>query len=246
MAIKKPTIWMLDVRKIARKLRGFELSFPGIYDYVKDRYEFSKKKSPTEEEKSGFHRINEAYINRVIDPYSINKPLHLEHLPTTMYSSSKVGKDVIFPDIFIINDGYLILSTKLAEIFQQFRTGITEIYPVRFYDLQLDEYVDNKFYYFINVCEAHHYFLPEKSEGSSMPYLKFSGPIDGHEYYHSPRDKEGCLEFAFSKDALHAPVDLWHDPWIYDSIFISDNLMKVIRDVGINNRSVPAFPCRLV
>ena len=43
MAIKKPTIWMLDVRKIARKLRGFELSFPGIYDYVKYRYEFSKK-----------------------------------------------------------------------------------------------------------------------------------------------------------------------------------------------------------
>ena len=43
MAIKKPTIWMLDVRKIARRIRGFGLIFPGIYDYVKDRYEFSKK-----------------------------------------------------------------------------------------------------------------------------------------------------------------------------------------------------------
>ena len=156
-------------------------------------------------------------------------------MPDIMYATSEIRKDIELPGLFQINNGYLMMTEPFAEIVQRFRIGSTQISPVNFYDLELDEPVNDRHYYFLNVCEWHSYFLPEAGGKELERTQRRSWSKDGYPVYSTPYDKNEEKLYFFSKAALDAPVDLWHDPYLDESIFMSDALVDALKAEGFGS-----------
>jgi hypothetical protein len=64
------------------------------------------------------------------------------------------------PTFFRVNSG-IIISESCAKILKKFRLGETGLYPLSFFDIQLNESVNDQTYYFLNIAELRSYLRPE-------------------------------------------------------------------------------------
>jgi len=205
--------------------------------------EAKKDKTPLEIE------LRKSISNKLIEIirlYRNHQMLPTEILPHTMYADFQVMYSAfprenlaLMPPLFEISDGYLMITEPLLAVLRHFRLGSTQIIPVKLRDKTTNELLSEQTYYFINVCERHSYCSLEFSDPSLRKL-----PIKDRVLYHSPSDKATANKFIFSKQALDCPVDIWHDPLIYGSIFFSHALSMAIYKAKLN-KGFYLFACNL-
>lgn len=205
--------------------------------------EAKKDKTPLEIE------LRKSISNKLIEIirlYRNHQMLPTEILPHTMYADFQVmyaafprENLALMPPLFEISDGYLMITEPLLAVLRHFRLGSTQIIPVKLRDKTTNELLSEQTYYFINVCERHSYCSLEFSDPSLRKL-----PIKDRVLYHSPSDKATANKFIFSKQALDCPVDIWHDPLIYGSIFFSHALSMAIYKAKLN-KGFYLFACNL-
>ncbi len=226
--------------KQGRDIRGFKLSFPGQVDFP-TYWQLSETYRDSEENKQAYWALNEKYLE-VINLCTVDyKALDAAILPATMYSKSKIDPAIVLPGLFMINDSFLMMTESFWTVLRRFRLGATQTSPVSFYDLARDAAVNDETYYFLNVCEWRNYFLPGQSgEGIySCGYQR-----NGYDIYQIPFDKKQNRRYVFSRAALDCPLDLWHDPMLMNSLFMSDALVAALRAAGFG-KILSLLPCQL-
>jgi hypothetical protein len=244
MAAKEPTIWQLNNRRLTRNSWWFKLGIPATVNFP-EYFALEAKEDKTPQEIELRKSISNKIIE-IIHLYHNHQTLPAEILPHTMYADFQIMYAAVpreylarMPPLFAISDGYIVITEPLLAVLRKFRLGSTQIVPVKLRDKTTNELLSEQTYYFINVCERHSYCSLEFSDPSLRKL-----PIKDRVLYHSPSDKATANKFIFSKQALDCPVDIWHDPLIYGSIFFSHALSMAIYKAKLN-KGFYLFACNL-
>lgn len=207
-------------------LRLFGLSFPGKFDYP-ELYQLEKKRMKTDEEKKRWLDLQKIALE-IGKPYRAGKKIDTRFIPTTLYGNS-IDKDFEFPSFCRTLDGFLLINEKCANVLKKFRLGETRMYPVSFFDLDLNEPVNNHIYYFLNIAEWRNYFIPDYSKKIEKKINKNENYEQYWIYYADYAD----YAVAVLKEINECDLDLWHDPALTSSIFVSDELKNALDESGM-------------
>lgn len=245
MSAKKPTIWLLDEYKLSMDSWWFQLGAPATMNFP-EYFALAEKKERTdieeERRKKMLHQIVES-----IDLYLEHKAFPLNTLPHAIYADFQVmyakfpreKLSSLITSIFEISDKYIMITEPLLHILHNFRLGSTQISPVKLYEKTTGELLSKQTYYFINVCENYGYLSSEDNYSIKM------APRGASKVYWLPSNNTDAKKFRFSQEALNCPVDIWHDPLLEDSIFLSEPLLRAIQEAGLY-KGFSCFPCVLV
>lgn len=207
--------------------RVFDLSFPGIFDYA----ELYKIKGDSEEEKNIRKQMRRAKIE-IVDQYHLGKKIAPVNAPTILYAHG-FSKTVKLPSFFRTQDGFVILTEECANVLKKFRLGGNALYPLSFFDIQLNELVNDQTFYFFNITELRSYLLPEYSSKDldKHSYTKHEG-YQLYKLYHADYADHAI---ALKREATECDIDLWRDPELDNSIFMSDELKKALDEAQLSD-----------
>ena len=141
--------------------------------------------------------------------------------PTQLWvKDDSAGEITELPDLSLIRTSW-ILSKRLADVFRRFDLGKGGIEPVRAFGRDRRTPLAGEYFCltFDNVKRA---FRPEESQKVS-DFVKGVWTTD-------PAFSDG--DIVCSRDALSGP-DIWIDPRLYGSIFLSDDLVKALADAKL-------------
>ncbi|MEQ1105099.1 hypothetical protein [Acinetobacter ursingii] len=209
--------------------RVFELSFPGLFNYP----EFNKlnKMEASAEEKEKKNEMTQKSIE-IIKRYHKAEKLDLANVPTILYAHG-FSKTVKLPSFFRTQDGFVIVTEACANVLKQFRLGESVLYPLSFFDIQLNEPVNAQTYYFFNIAELKSYLCPEycTQELDKRSYTKH----EGYQLFSLYHADYADYAIAVEKEVLACDVDLWQDPELNHSIFMSDELKKALDEAQLSD-----------
>ncbi|WP_019672348.1 hypothetical protein [Psychrobacter lutiphocae] len=159
-------------------------------------------------------------------------------MPHTVYALPPI--DVPKPQEKILTNGSIFLHESIATVLMQFQLGQTKLRKVDIINILTDEKVTDDVYYYVDLAEKRDYFLAEQSEqvsGNSYdPSIKCK-------YIRRPQTGD----IALKADAAECDVDLWHEPMLRDSWFMSDRLVQALIKAGLTpQQDVDLVQCRLV
>lgn len=180
--------------------RVFDLSFPKIFDYA----ELYKLKTDSENEKNKRKKMRRAKVE-IIDQYHLSQKIAPVNAPTVLYAHC-FGKDVQLPSFFRTQDGFVILTESCANVLKNFRLGESTLYPLSFFDIHMNEPVNNQTYYFFNITELRSYLRPEycSKDLDKRSYTKHEG-YQLFDLYHADYTD---YAIGISKEAIECNVDL--------------------------------------
>ena len=207
--------------------RVFDLSFPGIFDYA----ELYKIKGDSEEEKNKRKKMRQAKIE-IVDKYHLSEKIAPVNAPTILYAHG-FEKTVKLPSFFRTQDGFVIFTEACANVLKKFRLGESVLYPLSFFDIQLNEPVNAQTYYFFNIVELKSYLCPEycTQELDKRSYTKH----EGYQLFSLYHADYADYAIAVEKEVLACDVDLWQDPELNHSIFMSDELKKALDEAQLSD-----------
>ena len=207
-------------------LRTFGLSFPSKFEYP-EFYALGKISNKSQDEIEKRKKLLKSIID-ISDAYKKNQKIDDKNIPHTLYGHS-IDKNIDFPNFCRTLDGFLLISEKSSNILKKFNLGDTKFYPVSFFDLDLNEPINDKTYYFLNIVESRNYLKPEFCT-KDLEVEPFTENLYG---LHYSEYKNNAI--AVSEQAKGSDLDLWHDPELIYSIFMSDELKKALDDADIQD-----------
>ena len=218
--------------------RVFELTFPELFDFPA-LYKLNKVNATTEQKEEKNKMIQKSI--EIIKRYHKAEKLNLVNIPTILYAHG-FSKTVNLPSFFRTQDGFVILTEPCANILKKFRLGESALYPLSFFDIQLNESVNDQTYYFFNIAELRSYLRPEYCTEELHKYrnTKHKG-YQLFDLYHADYADHAI---AITQEALTCDVDLWQDPELDHSIFMSAQL-KMALDEAQLSEAWQLFLCEL-
>lgn len=170
---------------------------------------------------------------------------------SNFFAQSKITPDCIWIEdtnsklpvdsepMFFIDNGGFLFRKACADILQQFKMGENLLTPVQIYALSTGGRVTDEVFYFLNIYERHEYVTEEQPDSSlsRVPIAKDKFGFSGQFF----RDDQ----YQLSKLALDCSVDLWHDPKLLRSIFMSNDLYQAMKQAGFD-KYWDMHTCKLV
>ena len=212
----------MQTQESHNKTYRFGFSIPSLYDYNR-WFELEYKQPRTSEEQQEWHTLNHISIG-IQQTYLAYKKLPIQQPPTTMYAyrvPANIHQD--FKGFFKISDGYKILTQPCYELLKQFKLAKgTQFFPLRLYDQESNQPLNNENYYLMNLTESswRSYLMPESCEGKLRNLEELTGKLEYRLMYGEDFDHA----IALSNEALSCDLDLWHDPALKGSMFMCDRL----------------------
>ena len=231
MSNKKSTVWITNRLDITNNSYCIRLSFSEVIEYpeCEDLIRKERAENLTEEERSKIEDIRNNLID-IIMKYGDFKKIDL--LPDSMWSVLldpviAKGKVMNVPNpedsIFAVRDGYILVTKPCAEILQRFRLSDTQMIPLQLFNPKTRELVNEETYYLLNIYAWRTYFDGKNNE----IFINKNYKYNGYNIYTPPYDiKNG--DCVLRSSALQCDVDLWHDPSVRDSIFLSQALRDAL------------------
>lgn len=150
-------------------------------------------------------------------------PLPASECPDRLWTEPDCERIDPLPDLFVVQDHYVV-SARAADIMKDFNLGDGALYPVAegaYEEGNVDRIPGDFFCWVIgNVKQA---FLPETSR--KLPF-----GVAGERWCLPVLPQDG--DIAVSSAALDGP-DIWLDPKLFKSIFVSGPLGCALADAGL-------------
>lgn len=217
----KSRVWV-TLTSLEKNFKPYGISFSNGYsfDEIKELMHL-RDRTPNDVERiielsKMINRIRFRYLN-FTDIGQVPISLHLglaDQMPMRNFSMCR------------ILDSFIILSEATANILANFNLGTSRIHAVKFKDAE-----NGKLYYLLNVCECRRYIIKEKCENGNFDSIKST---TGGMQLHLKRSFHKDFNVAVSTSAGNNALDLWHDPELKYSIFISERLRKALESKGLS------------
>ncbi len=180
--------------------------------------------------------------NSVFDAMQRNErgePLPADRFPSVLFGMYPDKHFTKLPDICNA-DGFWIVSSQCAEILRQFDLGRTSLYPTKVCQHDRKTPVEGH-YSCINFGEIKNDFEPEASP-RAKPFAA-SKDLTRVSIWKLPlAPKDGDIAV---KQSAREGVDLWIDPKVRKAFFLSDRLVKALKQAGLT-RYFGLLKCRVV
>lgn len=226
-------VWFSPIysMKVQSTRRAFGTSFKGVVDYLEY---FILEKEFLERPVRGKEPPRIGEIRDKIIPFKNKRldfyPIPLENAPTALYGYKLSPKiHPTFPGFFKTNDSFVV-TEECKALLQQFNLGENfQFFPVPLYDAATNQPVNNETYYVMSIADWRSFLIPEFCEGriKDRDVLK-----DGYNIYALPYGDEFDNAIALSAEASNCDLDLWHDPALHGSLFMSDRLKQTLEQAG--------------
>ncbi|MCF9034575.1 hypothetical protein [Acinetobacter nectaris] len=231
MALSPVWYSCLQAAEAQEKKFQFEIAFPEKFDRL--RLHDIEYKTRNIEENKEYQRLMKASVT-IHDAYLNCEPLPIEHAPTRMYTSDPRPEikdiDQKFKGFFTIQSGYEILTEEGYQLIQQFNLGQgTQFFPIRLYHYETNQPVNHETYYFMCLTDWRNYLLPEFCEGELKDRQRLKGNVTSYRLLHGDEFNDAI---ALLSEASNCDLDLWHDPGLHDSLFMSDRLKQTLEQAG--------------
>lgn len=221
----------------ATEIYGIEATIPHIYEAV-ENYKLEIKKRDDELTDSE----NEHYYAAVKRSVAFNKRFYAgeyikpENMPVKAYKKpdSELPKQDEF--LFQIINGYLIMNQAFHDVIVKNTLGKTHFSQIYIHEIQSRIRLLDEPYYFINIAETRKFLNVADSDGIAPNSYTPEMP---DRYISSPKDNDIVLE----DDAFCCDVDMWHDPRLHESIFVSDKLAQSLFAAGFENENLGLVRC---
>lgn len=217
----------------------FYASYPNIYDAVEDFRLENKQKNEglIDKEKSQQTQMSDDYValakNQRMGGY-----IPKENMPTQLYLMPDSETPTFNEAFFRIATGMFVVNQKCYDIMVQSKLGKTHFSQVSFYDIQTQAKLTDVPYYFINLAESHQFFDNQNSLGVSKNRYMPNSPI---RWIRNTKNDD----IIVSKEALTVDVDMWFDPFLYNSVFLSDNLVQTLFKAGFTQKELGLVRCQV-
>ncbi|WLF84794.1 imm11 family protein [Moraxella sp. ZY210820] len=164
---------------------------------------------------------------------------YLEYLPTKLFKEPDINYSNLPKEneiFFRITNGYLIINEKLYDVISKFNLGKTHFSQVYIYDIETKEQLSDVPYYFVNIAEKFEFLDVENSQGIEANFYQPEHPVRS---IGEPKDDDIKLSLSAEKFNL----DLWHDPKLRDSLFLSDRLTQALFKAGFTQKELGLIRC---
>lgn len=218
----------------------FQASYPMVYNAV-ERFEFDEKKRQSqlsEQENLYYQKMIDGFIE-LGNQQEKGGYIPKENMPTQLYLMPDSETPAFNEPIFRIATGMFVVNQKCYDIMVQSKLGKTHFSQVSFYDIQTQAKLTDIPYYFINLAESHQFFDNQNSLGV-RPNLYT--PDEPERFISSPKDND----IIVSKEALTVDVDMWFDPLLHSSVFLSDNLVQTLFKAGFTQKDLGLVSCKII
>lgn len=215
--------WDVDIYAIGTNVPN-RLDFPACRQLELRKFQLDKSSSEYLEVKNKYKEMN-AYASHISDcNHNLRK---YEVLPDSLWVLDKDDKRYLpkpHEQLFRITNGGVVLRERPANILKQFRLGQTTVTPVLIYEFETGQLWSDEVFYFLNLCEWRKFICDVQPDNG----IDFSERIAFLRRFPKKGTK---LEIA--KEALECDVDLWHDPKMPSSIFMSEQLYQALVDADM-------------
>ncbi|OWV31236.1 imm11 family protein [Halomonas campaniensis] len=161
--------------------------------------------------------------------------LPTDSFPKEAYVKSEYHHYKKLPDIFSAG-GLWVVSGRFAEVLRRFELGQTGLHPVKLFHHDRKTPFEGE-YFTLAFGETKDTFVPEESpKARKAPFT--NGDI------WEPRHADNEDSLALSSEALKG-VDLWIEKRIVDAFFLSDPLLRALKDEKLSKVLDP-YRCRVV
>ena len=133
-----------------------------------------------------------------------------------------------------------MLHESVATVLMQFNLGKTLLSQVEIINIETDKRVTDQVYYYVHLAETREYLDDEKSKDLDSNLYDPSSKV--RSVFRPKND-----DIALNTEAQDCTVDLWHDPMLRNSWFMSDRLVQALIQAGLTpQQDVDLVQCRLV
>lgn len=221
-------VWFSPIysSKAQETRQWFGTSFKGIVDYPE--YKKIEETYPrTDAQQQRYMQILRKK-NVFNDHYLDFKSIPLENAPTMIYGEGLSEKTLEhLPGFFKTLDS-LVVTQECRELLMQFNLGEhIQFFPVSLYDLEKDEVANNETYYVMNIADWRSFLAPDFCEGKLKKRQALKA---GYENYRLKRGSEFDHAIALFDNATKCDLDLWHDPALVRSLFMSNRLKLALEE----------------
>lgn len=112
--------------------------------------------------------------------------------------------------------------------------------PIHIYDVETGKLWKDEIFYFLKVCEQRRYMINPQSH-SEFQFIRYPSGKEIYSATYGIMDNEVEL----STSALECDVDLWHDPLLADSYFMSEKLQAALSEANMVDKFGFAL-CKLI
>jgi len=174
---------------------------------------------------SDVHLENDRYAVDAMRRNKKGEPLAAERFPKELYGKYPDKKIKKLPDISL-SGGFLLISKPCAEVLRAFNLGKTSLYQTTVYEHDRKTHVEGD-YFCLSIGETKKCVDLEQSPNAQKnPYGADVWSLAGN-----PKDDD----IAVSANALDG-VDLWMDPLLDRAIFLSDHLVRALKEANLTSR----------
>lgn len=231
-------VWLCNYNNFdVTETYGIDATLPNIFDAVQFYNLQKKKKSEmmTEVEDKKYKRtISEGLVFR--ENWHKGKYISEDHMPKKIFIYPEREMPKADELMFKIINGYLLFSQQCYDIISQFTLGATHFSQVYIYDIETEELRSQTPYYFINIAETRNYLNIEDSKGIKA----YSGATKLPTHLIREPTDDGI---QLNTTAQECEVDLWHDPVLDNSLFLSDELVSALLASGIKQQALALIRC---
>ena len=165
------------------------------------------------------------------------EPIDEKLFPRKLYYKYRNTKAKRIKPGFFCAGSFYCVSAAFADVLRQFDLGKGALYPVELLQHDRETPVEGE-YFLINFGNQKQAVVPEYS-----PKLMRFSSRDGYPPWSLPSVLENN-DIAVSKSALEKP-DLWVDRQIHHSLFLSDPLVKALKEAKLT-RQFKLRKCRII
>lgn len=235
----KSTAWLCnyDDRR-AFNIYGLRASFPDYVDAVSFYY-LNKKddnKALSDPEKIEFQKDLEKSMS-IKKIWFAGEYIKEKNMPTQVYLEPAENLPKVNEVAFQIINGYLVVNKACYDVMTQFNLGKTHFSEVKIINLETNTKATEQPYYFINIAETREFLDSENSTGVRKSRNRASdSPV---RFISDPKSNEIKLH----NSVVNESIDLWHDPHLVRSLFLSNKMVNALFDAGIKESDLGLVRC---
>ncbi|SSY70630.1 hypothetical protein [Alysiella crassa] len=205
-------------------------SYDGVFDYRTYRLnEMTIRENPEHPDSLILQQKNKEDWNRICEIAASDYFEKSRILPSSLWLEiTNCPKDDEY--IFFAN-GKKVLNQKCGEIFKQFNLGQNDLTPVHIYDIHTGKLWKEETFYVLKVSEQRRYMLNPQSH-SKFKFIRYPSGLEIYSARYGIRDNYVEL----SASAQECNVDLWHDPLLLHSYFMSEPLQAALSEADMANK----------
>ncbi|QMT31922.1 hypothetical protein [Alysiella filiformis] len=214
-------------------------SYDGLFDYRTYRLnEIAIRQNPTHPDSLILKQKNQEDWNRICKAAAAADFEKSPVFPNSLWADKMdYPKDDEY--VFFAN-GRIVFNQQCGEIFKQFNLGQSDFAPIHIYDIETGELWKEETFYILDVSEQRRYMLNPQSH-SKFKFIRYPSGLE----IYSPRYGIRDNYVELSASAQECNVDLWHDPLLLHSYFMSEPLQAALSEADMAHKFGFAL-CKLI